>query len=274
MRFLAARRTPVSLGRLLEALDEGRDLPARSVVVTFDDGYLDHFTVAAPILVNLRIPATFFLPTGYVSRAENQWVDRLYSAFRHRTRHEFRVDDTSYDLSRAVQARQAFQRLQGVLLKATCPERDLHLRRVEDQLKPEGSAPRLTMNWNEARQLLKLSPDFEIGGHSRDHLDVSAMSEADAQREIAACAGDLRRELGDAARDFSFPYERWTPAAQNLVRAEGFRSALGMGPEVLISHRSDRFALPRLDPVSFRSTFGFVTSGAHPALSRALTGRA
>jgi len=274
MRFLSERRNPVSLGRLVEAMIDGRDLPPRSVVVTFDDGYLDHFAVAAPILAKLRIPATFFLPTGYVSRTENQWVDRLYGSFLRRTRPELDVDGRSFDLSRADQERAAFKRMEGILLKATCPERDLHLERVEEQLRPEGTAPRLTMDWNEAKRLQKLSPDFEIGGHSRDHLDVSALSPGEARREIASCAGDLRRELGEAPRDFSFPYERWTPETQNEVRANGFRSALGMGSDFLITRRSDRFALPRLDPVSCRSTFGFVTSGAYPALSKALTGRA
>jgi len=86
MKYLAARRSPVSLARLEEALEAGRDLPPGSVVVTLDDGYLDHLTVAAPILAKHRIPATFFLPTGQVTRAEPQWVDRLFTAFRARTR--------------------------------------------------------------------------------------------------------------------------------------------------------------------------------------------
>ena len=76
VKFFATRRSPVSLGRLVQALEEGRDLPPRSVVVTLDDGYRDHLTVAAPILAKHRIPATFFLPTGYVERAENQCLDR------------------------------------------------------------------------------------------------------------------------------------------------------------------------------------------------------
>ena len=34
--------------------------------ITFDDGYLDNIAVAAPILRRLRLPATFFVTTGFV----------------------------------------------------------------------------------------------------------------------------------------------------------------------------------------------------------------
>lgn len=274
MRFLATRRHPVSLTRLVEALEEGRDLPPRTVVVTLDDGYLDHLTVAAPILATYRIPAAFFLPTGYVARAENQWIDRLFSSFRTRTRHDFQWEGRRFDLSREDQEREAFHTLEVVLLEAGYLERTTHLQDVADQLRPGEDAPRLTMDWNDVKALRKLSPHFEVGGHSKDHIDLRANEGEAARREVRECAGDLRRELGVSSRHFSYPYERWTPAVQEHVRSHGFRSALGAGPEYLITRRSDRYALPRLDPAARRSTLAFVTSGAFPGLSRALTGRA
>jgi peptidoglycan/xylan/chitin deacetylase (PgdA/CDA1 family) len=46
--------------------------PARSVIVTFDDGYADNGTIAAPILARHGFGATIFLVTNHVGDA-NRW---------------------------------------------------------------------------------------------------------------------------------------------------------------------------------------------------------
>jgi peptidoglycan/xylan/chitin deacetylase (PgdA/CDA1 family) len=44
------------------------DRPAKTLVVTFDDGYLSTLTKAAPILERLGVPGTLFIPTDYMGR--------------------------------------------------------------------------------------------------------------------------------------------------------------------------------------------------------------
>lgn len=73
MRWLRARGyTMLSLGDYLAMRREHRLSPQRSVIVTFDDAYVDTAAVAHPILVRLGIPATVFVVTGKVG-GTNDW---------------------------------------------------------------------------------------------------------------------------------------------------------------------------------------------------------
>jgi peptidoglycan/xylan/chitin deacetylase (PgdA/CDA1 family) len=45
---------------------ENKSLPPRAIHLSFDDGYLECFTVVRPILLQLGIPATFFITTDWM----------------------------------------------------------------------------------------------------------------------------------------------------------------------------------------------------------------
>jgi peptidoglycan/xylan/chitin deacetylase (PgdA/CDA1 family) len=64
MRFLKEHRSVVSMEDIVDALDGKKTLPKNAVAVTIDDGYLDTYREAFPILKEFRIPFTLFLTTN------------------------------------------------------------------------------------------------------------------------------------------------------------------------------------------------------------------
>jgi len=58
----------VPLAELISFVEEGRTIPARSVSITFDDGYRDVYTYAFPILKKYNLPATVFVIINEIGR--------------------------------------------------------------------------------------------------------------------------------------------------------------------------------------------------------------
>jgi len=272
MSFLSKRRRVISLDALSEVLTNGESPAPGSVVITFDDGYLDNYEVAAPILAEHNLPATVFLATGYIERVENMWIDVLYGAFRTRTRQRLELADSVFDLTRPLQVDRGYKTVASTLVGANEVERAELMSLVRGQLQPSHDEPRLTMSWSEVRELHQRYPQVTIGAHTREHVDLSSMSHDEVVAELSGSHEDIRRELGIDAAHFTFPYGRDTAHARAWLKSNGYRTALLTEPTCLVRNVSNPLALTRLEVAQDRSLgrFAYHTSGAHPSLSRAV----
>lgn len=67
--YLAANFDLVSLAEAQRRVVEGNDRPA--VAITFDDGYAENCEEAIPLLIERRVPVTYFVTTHYVRTGES-----------------------------------------------------------------------------------------------------------------------------------------------------------------------------------------------------------
>ncbi len=75
MEFLRKHKYNVMpVDDLATLIKEKRNIPPRTVAITFDDGYKNNYTYAFPLLKKYNIPATIFIIVNEVGRPEN---DRL-----------------------------------------------------------------------------------------------------------------------------------------------------------------------------------------------------
>jgi peptidoglycan/xylan/chitin deacetylase (PgdA/CDA1 family) len=79
-KFFSEHFRVVSLAEQVSGWRSGRDVGG-TLSITFDDGYLDNFEVAAPILRKHNLPATFFIATGFIdSERVPIWDENLPQA--------------------------------------------------------------------------------------------------------------------------------------------------------------------------------------------------
>jgi peptidoglycan/xylan/chitin deacetylase (PgdA/CDA1 family) len=173
-------------------LGEVQDAPrGRHVLITFDDGYLDNYELAFPILRRHRLAAAFFISTGFIDRPrmppweEAAWMLRSSP----RTGLSAAADVTAKLRTLPPSDVDAFLDELGEL---TGCER--HPPGVEG----------LWMSWEMLRAMQ--AQGMEVGGHTVDHpLRLAALDEDEQVRQIEGCAARLREELGRPMSLFSYP---------------------------------------------------------------------
>ena len=165
-RFFRNNFNVVTLDEFVTRLETGQSL-AGSLAITFDDGYLDNFEVAAPILRAYSLPATFFVVTGFLG-------------------------------------------------STIVPEWDARLPRQPGW-----------MTWDQVGQLSR--EGFDIGAHTRTHVDLGKVNGTTAAAEIVGAREDLLQALGRVSQHFAYPYGQRSHLLDGnrlLVQNAGFRSCM------------------------------------------------
>jgi peptidoglycan/xylan/chitin deacetylase (PgdA/CDA1 family) len=249
MELIRDHAAPLSLEQGLRGLDEGR-LPARAVAVTFDDGYADNATVAAPILTNCGIPATMFVSTGFLDGGR-MWNDSVIEALRRmpagpRDLTEFGAGIV--EISGLASRTEVCRRIIVGIKHRPPPERaSLVSKLVElaDQALPDD----LMMTSVQVRELA--GQGFEIGCHTVSHPILKMLPAEQALAELLESRQTLREITGREIRFLAYPNGR--PGedydAEHVAMAArlGFAAALSTRRGVC-SPRSDRLQLPRFTP--------------------------
>lgn len=267
MEFLAAHRRVIALRELVDTMVKGVTPPGGTVVVTFDDGYLDNLTVAAPILDRLKLPATLFLPTGHIERRETHWADELHGYLQSRTADALSLPGIgNFNLADRGASGASYRSVHKALLEATYVRRRAMLDSMRAQLKPRAGTPRLTMGWDEVRSLVARYPLFDLGVHTRDHIDLRTHRGDTARQEIHRCMTDFADAMGRPAELFSFPYGRWCAQTRSMLEPAAIRGAVGSGGRLRISAGNDRFVMARVAVTAAMTEFRVRSGAGYPGL--------
>jgi peptidoglycan/xylan/chitin deacetylase (PgdA/CDA1 family) len=66
--FIKSKYVPIKLRDLLAHIEYGTELPDQAILITFDDGFENNFTLGYPIFEALSIPFTIFTVNGFIGK--------------------------------------------------------------------------------------------------------------------------------------------------------------------------------------------------------------
>lgn len=204
MRTLARTAHVLPLGDALERLARGDSLPRRAVAITFDDGYRDNLTLAAPVLERLGLPATFFLVPGLLSGEADGWWETLGWAISATTSRRLEWEDLVLALGDEGARKAAYAQLVPRLKFRPRVERETAMAELRGLLAPQGQAPDLFMDWEGAEELIRRG--FSVQAHTCTHPVLSQETMEEQQRELSGARRELQERLDIEISTIAYPH--------------------------------------------------------------------
>jgi peptidoglycan/xylan/chitin deacetylase (PgdA/CDA1 family) len=229
MAYVARTHLVLTVEELVERMHRRR-LPRNAVAITFDDGYRDTLTHAAPILARYGLPATVFLATGFTGTGEIPWFHRLGMAFKLTKAPSFRAPvGETLSLVGQAERMQAMERTLGHFkrLPEEALRRELDVLLQTFGVTDQPDVKNLMLTWDDVHALTGLG--FSIGAHTVSHPILSRVSAERAREEIHGSRRMIESACGSRPRAFAYPNggpEDYTETVTRLVREAGFTCAV------------------------------------------------
>ena len=281
--YLRNRFTIISLDELLDLWQTNRVKSDQSYcVITFDDGWMDNYQFAFPVLMKYRIPATIFLATDFIGTARWFWPDQMMLLLEKGRQHapgsaERRTVSTVLAETIGVMLSAGdgiFRRIESgapidpdaviELCKGVEVDR-IHqiIDRLSRGLHMDFPTHRVLLNWDEVREMAGNGVTF--GSHSGSHRIMTQIPLSDVKTELIDSKKTMLEQGIKPVPVFCYPNGNFDWDIQELVRESGYLAAVGCEVGLEGVKPSDLFALKR---VSLHED----SSASVPLLAFALSG--
>jgi peptidoglycan/xylan/chitin deacetylase (PgdA/CDA1 family) len=253
LRFLTRYYTPVRLQEVLAAAD-GRELPPRAVLVTFDDAYASVAESAAPLCHQFGVPAVFFVNAAFLDNqrlAADNLVCYVANVLGMETIRSAAGAVRGAGTCELKSLPEVFRRFFPALSLA---EREVFLDALrelaginESRMANEAG---LYLTSKQLRDLVAF--DFEIGNHTYAHVHCRSLSREEFGPQVDRNKADLEAISGTKVRSFSQPYGSSTDITRDLAEhlQRSGHQAVFLSESVANPRGADPF---HLDRVSIRA---------------------
>jgi peptidoglycan/xylan/chitin deacetylase (PgdA/CDA1 family) len=215
----------IKLGEWVDAKANGEPLPKKACAITFDDGWLDNFEFAFPILQAESAPATLFAVADKIGTDFQFWPNIIAMLLLNGATSKMLQHPLFQSLAASLQAIKSqptrdtiahiiaqlkqhsdeaiFTALADIAWRSLCP--------VE--------LPPALMSWDQLKTM-QTSGLVDVGSHTCSHRRLTnALPQADLEHEIIASKTMLQKKLNAPVDLFCFPNGDYNADALALVES-------------------------------------------------------
>jgi len=272
LNFLEQNFTIVRMEDCLECIwGVSKDFPEKAALLTFDDGYIEHFTEVFPILDQRGYQGSFFPPVqstmeGKVldvnkihfilasSNEPKQLLDVLKIEIKN-VQSRYGLDDPEAYFNRIDSSEHPYDPVEISIFKRVL-QRELPLMarqqivsRLFDEfvdVEEDVFSNELYMNESQLKTLIRHG--MFVGGHGYSHKWLNSIDEVEQKFELDQTGRFLDSiEVKPEHKVMCYPYGGYDSSLLRQIENSGFVAGLTTVPEMAILNKRKRFELSRID---------------------------
>jgi peptidoglycan/xylan/chitin deacetylase (PgdA/CDA1 family) len=275
LRYLSKNFRFVTMAEVVHSLRSGDRLPDKAALLSFDDGYIEHYELCFPLLAESGIEGSFFPPVAPVRDRVLLDVNRVHFILAvkdaetlaiaidrqvEESREEFGLQSVAeyralwakpnrFDTAETIYVKRMLQvalpdRLRNSLAKALFAQ---FVARNEDEFSAE--------LYCSAAQLREMQgAGMYVGSHGCDHVWLNAVDEVKQRAEVLGSLNFLR-SIGSPVDDYwaiAYPYGGWNESLLSILRETNCTAGFTTEPAVARLGEHAPLLLPRLDTNDFQ----------------------
>ncbi len=272
IHYLKKHYQPVRIEALIDAINEDllHELPENALLLTFDDGYLDHFTNVFPLLYRLGLQGAFYIPGKPVEEGKVLDVNKVHFLLASVPDKEKIIRQIEKELStyREQYQLESFEHYYQQYAQANRFDNKeiIFIKRILQKGLPEILRNELTASLfgqfvsadetafaaelylSKEQILCMMSCGMHIGSHSYDHYWLNTLNQK-AQSEQVSLSLDFLRSLGVNIDYWTmcYPYGGYDNNLLHVLRKNGCQLGFTMRTNLANPSGQSRLTLPRLD---------------------------
>jgi len=245
MRFISRWYDTMSGDELISYVPRKR----LGVVVTFDDGWKDNATYAAPLMKRHEVPAIVFLATDFIGTERTFWQEALTRSVvaLWESPSVNRVNLQSIMGNPIAEDHETFRQSLVDWIENLKKLPDVNREQVVSEVEAIAGVPNAPewdgfMSWEDVRELC--DSGIEFGCHTCTHRMLTHVPSADIEEELRQSSQKIARNTGRTVRFFAYPNGDRNPEVELLVQQAGFVRAFAV-EQGMIDSSSEPMALKR-----------------------------
>lgn len=268
--YLKKNYSIISLEELIVCLNNKKVLPQNAALLTFDDGYKDHYTYAFPILMKYNLTGVFYIPTKSFKEKKVLDVNKIHFILASQLKPKELVQDL-FGLLDVNREKYKLKSNEEYFREFAQPSRFdtkevIFIKRLLQVVLPDALRSHIIDNlfdkyvgvdekafWEElylTKEQIQCMQKcgMYFGSHSHEHCWLNALSKEEQRKQVELSLEYLK-EVGVNIEKWTmcYPYGAYNKDTLEILEEKGCQLAVTTEVDVAVISEENRLIMPRLD---------------------------